>query len=1189
MRSHRNGHARPRARAGARDAAAGDAALLEALLALRDGDFGARMPATRTGVAGKIADAVNDIAGLAGDLARELARLSEEAGKHGRTSQRASLSGARGAWASCVDAANGLVADLARPSAETARVIAAVAAGDLSRTMPLEIEGRRLQGEFLRTATVVNRMVHRLSSFASEVTRVAREVGTEGKLGGQARVRGIAGTWKDLTDSVNLMASNLTAQVRSIAEVTTAVANGDLSRKIAVDVRGEILELKDTINTMVEQLRSFASEVTRVAREVGTEGKLGGQAHVPGVAGTWKDLTENVNFMASNLTDQVRAIAAVTTAVASGDLSKKIAVDVRGEILALKDTINTMVDQLRAFASEVTRVAREVGTEGKLGGQAQVPGVAGTWQDLTEGVNRMASNLTDQVRAIAAVTTAVANGDLSKKIDVDARGEIRELKATINTMVDQLRAFASEVTRVAREVGIEGKLGGQAEVPGAAGTWRDLTDNVNQLAANLTTQVRSIAEVATAVTDGDLTRSIAVSAQGEVAALKDNINQMIANLRATTQKSTEQDWLKTHVARFTRRLQGQRDVEAVSRLVLTEVAPLVSAQQGAFYVLDDRGERPRLELLATYACPDGDGLAKDFELGEGLVGQCALEKERILVSDVPPGYARVRSGLGEARPVELVVLPVLFEGEVKAVVELASLQRFADIQLALLDQLAKSIGTVLSTIAASMRTEELLAQSQSLAGELRAQQRELTETNRRLEEQARSLQASEERLKAQQAALEERAQQLALASKYKSEFLANMSHELRTPLNSLLILAKLLGENAEGHLTAREVEFAETIHAAGSDLLALINDILDLSKIESGTIQVELGECELAALKDYVEHGFRQVAEDKGLRLEVSLADGAPESFATDVRRLRQVLRNLLSNAFKFTERGEVALSIARATEGWTDEALSREEAVVAFAVRDTGIGIAPEKQKIIFEAFRQADGTTARKYGGTGLGLSISREIARLLGGELTVASEPGRGSTFTLYLPVRHAAARTREDAPMAAEASAASRAASPAGPGAAAEPAPSPRPAPPRSGGDGETGLAERDRASADPRLRDKKVLVVDDDVRNVFALTSALERHGMVVLDADSGRAALDILQSGAAVDVVLMDVMMPEMDGCEAIAEIRKTAAGRELPIVAVTAKAMHDDRERTLAAGASAYVTKPVDGDALAATLAGLL
>ena len=586
-----NGRLPPIQTLGAEAAEARSRQLLAAMMAFPRGDFSVRLPADWSGTDGRIAEAFNQTIGHEDRIAR--GRAPDQHGRQGRPAEAAHVgAGAIGGWAAKVDSLNTLIDDLVRPTTEIARTIGAVAKGDLGQSMELEVDGRPLKGEFLRSAKLVNTMIEQLSVFTSEVTRVAREVGTEGKLGGQAQVKGVSGVWKDLTDSVNQMAGNLTAQVRNIADVTIAVANGDLSKKITVDVRGEILQLKEAINTMVDQLRSFASEVTRVAREVGTDGRLGGQAVVPGVAGTWKDLTDSVNAMATNLTAQVRNIATVTTAVARGDLSRKITVDVKGEILELKETINTMVDQLNGFSSEVTRVAREVGTEGKLGGQAQVPGVAGTWKDLTDSVNSMASNLTGQVRNIADVTTAVAKGDLSRKITVDvkgeilalkntintmvdqlngfasevtrvarevgtegklggqaagarrgrhlegpdrqrqlhglqphrpgaqhrrgddrrgqrrplqedhrrrASGEILELKNTINTMVDQLNGFASEVTRVAREVGTEGKLGGQAQVPGVAGTWKDLTDSVNSMATNLTGQVRNIAEVTTAV------------------------------------------------------------------------------------------------------------------------------------------------------------------------------------------------------------------------------------------------------------------------------------------------------------------------------------------------------------------------------------------------------------------------------------------------------------------------------------------------------------------------------------------------------------------------------------------------------------------------------------------------------------------------------------------------------------------
>ena len=481
----------------------------------------------------ELKNTINTMVDQLNAFASEVTRVAREVGTEGKLGGQAQVPGVAGTWKDLTDSVNSMASNLTAQVRNIAEVATAVARGDLSRKIAVDVKG-----EILELKNTLNTMVDQLNAFAGEVTRVAREVGTDGRLGGQAVVPGVAGTWKDLTDNVNMLAANLTTQVRNIADVTTAIANGDLSKKIAVDVSGEVLELKNTINTMVDQLNAFASEVTRVAREVGSEGKLGGQAQVPGVAGTWKGLTDSVNSMAGNLTAQVRNIAEVTTAVARGDLSRKITVDVKGEILELKNTINTMVDQLNAFASEVTRVAREVGTEGKLGGQAQVPGVGGTWKDLTDNVNFMASNLTAQVRGIAEVASAIAGGDLSRKITVDVRGEILLVKETMNTMVEQLRAFASEVIRVAREVGTEGKLGGQAVVPGVAGTWKDLTDNVNLLAANLTTQVRNIAEVTTAVARGDLSRKITVDVSGEILELKNTINTMVDQLNAFASEVT---------------------------------------------------------------------------------------------------------------------------------------------------------------------------------------------------------------------------------------------------------------------------------------------------------------------------------------------------------------------------------------------------------------------------------------------------------------------------------------------------------------------------------------------------------------------------------------------------------------------------------------------------------------------------
>ncbi len=956
--------------------------IAEVTTAVARGDLSRKIAVDVQGEILELKNTINTMVDQLNGFAAEVTRVAREVGTEGKLGGQATVPGVAGTWKDLTDSVNAMATNLTVQVRNIAEVTTAVARGDLSRKIAVDVKG-----EILALKDTINTMVDQLNGFAAEVTRVAREVGTEGKLGGQAQVKGVSGVWKDLTDNVNSMASNLTAQVRNIAEVTTAVAQGDLSRKIAVDVQGEILELKNTINTMVDQLNSFAAEVTRVAREVGTEGKLGGQATVPGVAGTWKDLTDNVNSMASNLTGQVRNIAEVATAVARGDLSRKIAVDVQGEILELKNTINTMVDQLNGFAAEVTRVAREVGTEGKLGGQAIVPGVAGTWKDLTDNVNVMAANLTNQVRGIVKVVTAVANGDLQQKLTVEAKGEIAALAVTINSMTDTLAIFADQVTTVAREVGVEGRLGGQANVPGTAGTWKHLTANVNLLAENLTNQVRAIATVATAVTQGDLTRSIQVDVRGEVADLKDNLNAMIDNLRATTESNMEQDWLKTNLAKFSGMMQGQRDLITVGRTLLSELAPLVNAHQGVMYVMEpDESAAPSLNQLAGYADVTDDGLPRRYRVGEGLVGQCALERERILIGDIGHESIRIASGLTEVRPRQVLVIPVLFEGQVKAVIELASLQEFTASHLAFLDQLTGSIGIVLNTIEATMRTESLLDQSQQLAAELQTQQKELQQTNEELAQKAKLLaeqnaevERKNQEIEQARRAVEEKAAELALTSRYKSEFLANMSHELRTPLNSILILGQQLSDNPEHNLTNKQIEYAKTIHGAGTDLLNLISDILDLSKIESGTVTVENEELPFAKLRDTIERSFRHEAESRKLAFSLDFDPNLGRALNTDPKRLLQVLKNLLSNAFKFTAQGGVRLRVAMAKHGWTPDhpVLGAAPAVVEMSVSDTGIGIPIEKQKIIFEAFQQADAGTARKYGGTGLGLAISRELA--------------------------------------------------------------------------------------------------------------------------------------------------------------------------------------------------------------------
>jgi signal transduction histidine kinase/CheY-like chemotaxis protein/HAMP domain-containing protein len=1129
-------------------------ALLEVLTAFRAGDFSVRLPATWIGKPGKIADTLNAIIAANQRCTEELERVGQMVGKDGRINERLSSTGWRGGWERSVRAVDDLIEDLIRPNDEIARVIGAVARGDLSQSVPMEVDGRVLKGHFAGTARTVNTMVGQLSAFSSEVTRVAREVGTEGVLGNQAEVPGVSGVWKDLTDSVNQMAANLTAQVRNIAEVTTAVANGDLSRKITVEGEGEILELKSTINVMVDQLNTFAAEVTRVAREVGTEGRLGGQAHVSGVSGVWKDLTDNVNEMAANLTAQVRNIAEVTTAVANGDLSRKITVEGEGEILELKSTINVMVDRLNAFASEVTRVAREVGTEGKLGGQAHVPGAAGIWEDLTDNVNLLAAQLTQQIRNIAEVTTAVANGDLSKKVTVDVQGEILELKSTINVMVDQLNAFTREVTRVAREVGTEGKLGGQAMVPGVAGIWKDLAENVNQLADTLTEQIRAIAEVATAVTEGDLTRSIGVEASGEVAALKDTLNEMIRNLRETTRRNTEQDWLKTHLSRFDRMLQGQRDLNTVSGLILSELARLISAQHGIFYTVDlGNPEEPLLRYQAGYAAKSNGDVTPVFRLGEGLVGQCAVEKRPIMLDDVPGDYIAIASGLGKAPPASIIVLPVLFEGQVRAVIELASFQRFNPLHLDFLDQLTDSIGVVINTIEANSRTEELLAQSQSLAGELQTQQEELRQTNDELEQKARLLaeqnsEVERKNLEVELArrSLEEKAEQLAETSRYKSEFLANMSHELRTPLNSMLILAEQLADNPDGNLSPRQTEFAKIIWSSGQDLLALINDILDLSKIESGTVSLEVSEESCEALRDVLDRSFHPVAERKQLRFSITLEPGLPR-LRTDSKRLQQILKNLLSNAFKFTEKGSVEMSVRSARDGWDAQIETLQDAsqVVAFEVVDTGIGIARDKQEVIFDAFKQADGTTSRKFGGTGLGLSISRELIRLLGGQISVSSEAGVGSRFTVYLPVE-APSQVGELV---------SRRDSPSVLAAARMQAPD----------------VEDDRESIE--AGDAAVLIVEDDTNFARVLLDLARRNGFKAVVARDGREAIELAHRLRPAAVTL-DIGLRDISGWKVLEALREDPTTERTPVHVVSV--FEDGRGRVAEGGASSFHSKPV-------------
>jgi HAMP domain-containing protein/CheY-like chemotaxis protein/signal transduction histidine kinase len=1134
--------------------------IAEVTTAVARGDLSRKIAVDVKGEILELKNTINTMVDQLNAFAAEVTRVAREVGTEGKLGGQAQVPGVGGTWKDLTDNVNFMASNLTGQVRNIAEVATAVARGDLSRKITVDV-----RGEILELKDTLNTMVDQLRSFASEVTRVAREVGTDGKLGGQAQVPGVAGTWKDLTDSVNSMASNLTGQVRNIAEVATAIASGDLSKKITVNVSGEILLLKETINTMVDQLNAFAGEVTRVAREVGSEGRLGGQANVPGVAGTWKDLTDSVNSMAGNLTGQVRNIAEVTTAVARGDLSRKITVDVKGEILELKDTINTMVDQLNAFAGEVTRVAREVGTDGKLGGQAQVSGVAGTWKDLTDNVNVMAANLTEQVRGIVKVVTAVANGELTKKLTVNAKGEVAALAETINNMTDTLATFADQVTTVAREVGVEGRLGGQANVPGAAGTWKDLTGNVNLLADNLTNQVRAIAEVTTAVTKGDLTRSIQVEASGEVAELKDYINTMIDNLRLTTDRNKEQDWLKTNLARFTGMLQGQRDLSTVGRMLLSELAPLVNAQQGVIYQMET-DESAEMMLLSAYADEAPNGHARQLRVGEGLIGQCAAEKRRMLITEVPPHAVPIRSGLFKAVPLNVIVLPVLFEDRVKAVIELASLSTFTASHLAFLEQLTASIGIVLNSIEATMQTEGLLKQSQQLATELQTQQKELQQTNEQLAQKAQQLaeqnvevERKNQEIDQARRAVEEKAKELALTSKYKSEFLANMSHELRTPLNSILVLGQQLTDNPDGNLTVKQVEFARTIHGAGTDLLNLITDILDLSKIESGTVSVQAEEVFFASLLDMMARPFRHEAENRRFTFELTTDPRLSRSLVTDAKRLQQVLKNLLSNAFKFTEQGSVRLSVFLAERGWSEDhaVLRAAPAVIAFQVEDTGIGIPAEKQRIIFEAFQQADAGTSRKYGGTGLGLAISRELASLLGGEIQLRSEVGTGSTFTLYLPQTYVGPSTGVNL---LEMRAAPVKAPQLIPAAAAEHRIEP---------------IEDDRANLSET--DTILLVVEDDPHYARLLRDMARERGFKVLVATRGAEALALAREFHPMAVSL-DVFLPDMLGWTVLNHLKQDPAMRHIPVQILT---LDEDRQHGLSRGAFAFVQKPTTPEEL--------
>jgi HAMP domain-containing protein/signal transduction histidine kinase/ActR/RegA family two-component response regulator len=1086
--------------------------IAEVTTAVASGDLAKKITVDVRGEILELKDTINTMVDQLGSFASEVTRVAREVGTEGKLGGQAQVEGVSGTWKDLTDNVNLMAGNLTAQVRNIATVTTAVAKGDLSKKITVDV-----RGEILELKDTINTMVDQLSSFASEVTRVAREVGTEGKLGGQADVRGVAGTWKDLTDGVNSMAGNLTAQVRNIAEVTTAVAKGDLSKKIAVNVKGEILELKNTINTMVDQLNSFASEVTRVAREVGTEGKLGGQAQVRGVAGTWKDLTDNVNFMAGNLTAQVRNIAEVTTAVASGDLSKKITVDVRGEIRELKNTINTMVDQLGSFASEVTRVAREVGSEGRLGGQANVRGVSGTWKNLTDSVNLMAHNLTNQVRGIAKVVTAVAQGDLERKLFVEAKGEIAELADTINNMIDTLATFAEQVTTVAREVGTEGKLGGQSHVPGAAGTWSDLNSNVNRLAATLTTQLRAISEVAAAVTKGDLTRSITIEAQGEVAQLKDTINEMIRNLRETTLKNSEQDWLKTNLTNFTRMLQGQRDSLAVARMILSELASVVDAQQGAFYLVQHgaangtAGSEVKIKLLAGYAHRARTDGFTEIRPGEDLIGQAVLEKRRILLADIPARYLKISSGLVEAPPANIIILPVVFENQVKAVIELASLQRFNSTHEAFWDQLTESIGIVLNTIEANLLTEDLLKQSQSLTEELKHRQLELQKTNLELEEKAET----QAQLLQEQAARAE----AEAANKAKDRFLATLSHELRTPLTPVLFMSSILGQDptVPDHIREELKVITRNLQLEAR----LIDDLLDVTRISQGKLSLSF---ETADARELLHSALGICSNEisaKNLRVELKL-EAIEHRIRADGARLQQVFWNLIKNAVKFTPPdGQLQLRSSNPKSSW-----------FRLEVFDSGIGIASDVLPRIFDPFEQGDRVGS---GGLGLGLTISKAIVELHQGQIFASSAgANRGTRFVIELP---------NVVPSSADSPSSSI----------------------------------KIRSATIDAMQDvathPRILLVDDHIDSARSIQLFLQASGYHVTTAESVKTALQAAaQEG--FDLLVSDIGLPDGSGEDLIRQLREK--GHNLPSIALSGYGTQQDIARSRAAGFQVHLIKPV-------------
>ncbi len=1120
-------------------------------------------------------------------FASEVTRVAKEVGTDGLLGGQAKVKGVSGTWLDLTNNVNGMANSLTAQVRNIADVTTAVANGNLTQKITVDAKG-----EIQELKGTINTMVDQLALFASEVTRVAKEVGTDGLLGGQAEVEGVSGTWLDLTNNVNGMANSLTAQVRNIADVTTAVANGNLTQKITVDAKGEIQELKGTINTMVDQLALFASEVTRVAKEVGTDGLLGGQAKVDGVSGTWLDLTNNVNGMADSLTAQVRNIADVTTAVANGNLTQKITIDAKGEILELKGTINTMVDQLSLFASEVTRVAKEVGTDGLLGGQAEVEGVSGTWLDLTNNVNGMANSLTAQVRNIADVTTAVAKGSLTQKITIDAKGEILELKGTINTMVDQLSLFSSEVTRVAKEVGTDGLLGGQAKVEGVSGTWLDLTNNVNGMADSLTDQVRSIKEVAMAVASGDLTREIDINAKGEFLELKNNINTMINVLSNSDTENKNQNWIKDGVSILNKVVLDKDKLSDQVKTAITKLSRYVNAGMGALYIYNANDKVLKLE--GSYAYVKRASISNEFKVGEGIVGQVAYEKQPILLTNVTDNI-EINSATTRNKALNTYTSPLIFKDELIGVIEIASYEPFNKVQL----EYVESTLTILSgSLYASLQakaTNNLLVQSQTQSEELEKQSIRLKQQNEELEnqrlaidKQKNELEVKNEDLQAVQVEVNKRAKELEDASRYKSEFLANMSHELRTPLNSMLLLSNTLATSKKLDLE-KVNKHAAIIHGAGNSLLNLINDILDLSKIEAKLMTLNIEKVDAKELVEELHQLFSPQAENKQIELKKTISQHSLTSFVTDKTKLTQIIKNFLSNAIKFTdEHGIVELKIEANTEA------DKDTRALKLSVTDSGIGIEKEKIDFIFEAFRQADGSTSRKYGGTGLGLSISKEFAGLLGGRIAVTSDVGKGSEFALFIPSKidtqtldEKLIENLDDTPQ--QETQKQHTQNQVTPLVKASKAPATDSNPIAQESDaplkGEPKKAEINCKKDEIQQGDTVILVVEDDKLFSSIIVDEVHRLGYKAIATYDGNSAISLAREYKP-KAILLDLMLPILDGIEVLRVLKADIETRHIPIKILS---FSEDNSLTKKLGAVDFIKKPLSTDNLDLSIASLV